>query len=204
MDGRYWWQSHNLSIENDVLSYGSGTGIYLIATLPAIRLAGVAIGQTVGSADPAAVIMNERYAVLSELSGLERRFWRGETRLDRLQQQLDEVRRLITRYPASERLAYATGNLELRLGHIAEADRSLNECLAHPLCARPTRVVALYDLACVAARSGRPDECRTHLEAFLALSPHQRTNVGKDSDFESVKDAPWFKGIVGEATPAPT
>ena len=189
-----------MRIEADVLSWGAGGGIYLIAILPAIRLAGVAVGRWAGAPDPAAAVMTDRYAALAGLSAIETRYRSGETRADLLTRQLEEVRRLAARYPASERIAYAAGNLELRLGLVADAERSLAECLRHPLCTPLTRTIALYDSACVAARCGRPEECRTLLAACLALDPSQRTNICDDPDFESVRNAEWFQQMARDAT----
>ena len=193
LDARYWWQSHSHHIEDDVLSYGSGLKIYLITTLPALRLAGVAIGLAFGARDPAGAIMSERHAVLSALNTLDGKYHDGETRRDRLEAQLSEARRLAERFPDSERVLRVLGNLELRLGCLAEAERSLRRCLNHPLCASPTRAGALYDLACVAAREGRADECRDHLTACLALDKRHREQIGRDPDFDGVKDTEWFK-----------
>jgi hypothetical protein len=193
MDNRFWWQSFNLHIENDSLSFGGGERIYLIAILPALRLAGVALGWNIGLVDPAGAIMFERYTALEELSTLNDRYFLRETDPTRLSQKLDNVIHLCHRYLDNERLLRVRGNLELRLGKLEDARRSLADCIAHPLCANIIRSSALYDLACVEARCYQTDYCHKYLSECLELNGEYRHDIGQDSDFDSVKDLEWFK-----------
>jgi hypothetical protein len=195
-DSRYWWQSWHLKLKGDTLTMGSGAGIYLIYTLPAVRLACVVAGLGAGVVDPGAAFMNARYRVASELEKLEKHFWTHETRPDRLEQQLSHVRQLIATSPPDERLDLYAGNLLLRLGRLQEGEQSLRDCLSRPLCSELSGGAALYDLACVAARTDRPALCRELLEEAIRLLPQQRDQIAADPDFTSVSSTDWFKAML--------
>ena len=64
LDSRGYWESHEHMLNEDgSLSHGWGTKHYLIVFQPAVRLAALAVGRTIGWADPAATLMSERYEV---------------------------------------------------------------------------------------------------------------------------------------------
>lgn len=195
-DTRYWWQSWDLRPGGDTLTIGSGVGVYLIYMLPSLRLASVAAGLRTGMSDPSARFMNGRYRVASELEQLGRQFSSHETRADRLERELSSVLCLMTTLPPDERLYLKAGNLFVRLGRWQEGEDSLRKCLNHPLCSQVTRALALYDLACVAARTGRPNECRDLLEEAIRLIPGHRQGIATDPDFTSVRGEAWFEAML--------
>jgi hypothetical protein len=119
-----------------------------------------------------------------------------ETRPDRLEQQLSHVRQLIATLPPDERLDLCAGSLLLRLSRLEEGEQSLRDCLSRPLCSELSRGVALYDLACVAARTDRPALCRELLEEAIRLLPQQRDQIAADPDFTSVSSTDWLKAML--------
>ena len=51
---------------------------------------------------------------------------------------------------------------------------------------------SLYDLACVEARAGRPDDAIEHLRAALAARPEVREWAAGDSDLDTLRKRPDF------------
>lgn len=57
--------------------------------------------------------------------------------------------------------------------------------------------VGSYNLACVAARRGRADECKEWLDRCNEYGKlPTRTHIENDPDFESVGNEPWFRELV--------
>jgi Tfp pilus assembly protein PilF len=99
---------------------------------------------------------------------------------------------------ADERVMLRLGNLLLRLESYEEAESQLRDAVSHPMSAKEGLAAGHYDLACVAARTGRSAQCRESLEMALALAPLYRREITQDQDFESVRRADWFLAIVQE------
>jgi hypothetical protein len=61
-------------------------------------------------------------------------------------------------------------------------------------------VVAAYNLACIAALQGEPDECRRWLNLCAEKGKlPSRKHMIADSDLESIKGEPWFTDILARA-----
>lgn len=205
-DRRCWWESYRYHLKDDRLTFGSGGNIYLIYMFPALRLALAAIGERYGLVDPAARFMDRRYRAIEILSRVESLTSRADS-TERLEQSLARMEEAPPDLADDERLLNARGNLLLRLGRYVEAGEQLRSCLNSPLCTEETRAGAFYDFACVAARSGQPEECREHLMEALRHGPWYRNQLAKDPDLESVRAEPWFVELLpsskatGAATP---
>lgn len=195
-DSRYWWQCWQLAPGRDTLTVGCGSGIYLIHMLPALRLAAIAAGLRAGIPDPAASFMNSRYRVTSELSSIGRRYGAHEMTPVQQEDALSRALVLTGVCQRDERLDLYAGNLLVWLCRWREAEDRLQSCISHPLCSNDTRAAALYDLACVAARTGRPDNCREWLESAIRLEPRKIEQIATDRDLHSVHQAEWFKALV--------
>jgi len=63
-----------------------------------------------------------------------------------------------------------------------------NEALAE----RPDHPALYYNLACMEALAGRPDDALTHLERAIELRPEFAETAAKDEDFDSIRDDPRF------------
>jgi len=59
---------------------------------------------------------------------------------------------------------------------------------------KPDHPVLLYNLACMEALAGRPDDALTHLERAIELQPEFAETAAKDTDFDSIRDDPRFAG----------
>ncbi len=200
LDPRSWWQSPHLRYERDSLTMGPGPGTDLIVMVPALRLACTAIGVQTQVADPSGTFMAGRDRVTEGLAQRARRFHRGEDLPERLEQERVSVRAFVGTAPPDERLAWRAGNLLLRLGRPWEAEESFQRCVRHRLCSGWIQASALYDLACVAARTERPDRCRELLQQSLRLRPlHQnRQEVAQGPDFASVSNTDWFRALLSQ------
>jgi hypothetical protein len=194
-----WWESSEFRYEEASLTRGFGAGMYLIYMLPSVRLAFVAIGRALRLVDPPSVFMQSRYRVAAELESLDRRFSDRETRVDQLEAQLLPIQNLRSSLPPPERLDQHAGNLLLRLGRLGEAEAVLRCSIDRPLCSGTTRAMALYDLACIAARTGRPVLCRDRLQEAIGLLPRLREGLDTDTDLDLVRQARWFQEF--SATP---
>jgi len=79
-------------------------------------------------------------------------------------------------------------------GKYAEAaDRALGVLEAHP-----EYVAPLYNLACCESLADRPDDAIEHLRRAIDAWEPFRELAAKDSDFDSIRDEPGFKELVGE------
>ena len=56
---------------------------------------------------------------------------------------------------------------------------------------------AMYNLACCESLAGRKDDALRHLRRSIELSERFRSFAKDDTDFESIRDEPAFKEIVG-------
>jgi quercetin dioxygenase-like cupin family protein len=57
---------------------------------------------------------------------------------------------------------------------------------------KPDHPALLYNLACMEARGGRPEDALTHLRQAVELEPKWAAHAAKDADFESIRDDPGF------------
>jgi tetratricopeptide repeat protein len=62
----------------------------------------------------------------------------------------------------------------------------------------PARGMACYNLACVEARVGQPDEAAAALEEAIALNPDLRSNAERDSDLEALRDSGRLVTVLAE------
>ena len=60
----------------------------------------------------------------------------------------------------------------------------------------PGNGLALYNVACMEALLGRPDDALEHLAPALDAAPNLRENARTDEDFVSVRDDPRFQELV--------
>jgi tetratricopeptide (TPR) repeat protein len=194
-DIRGWWETDAFQIEDGSMSVGPGA--YTIYYFPAPRLALIGIGQPYGFGDSAAWFMGAR----TEVSGFPARHrssFESEVPLDadNMEEALAELGGLGDRSPADERIYEWRGYLLLRAGRLAEAQESLLRCLAMENCRGKTRSSALYNIACVYARTGREQDCRTALDEHVKLRPLNKEWTSRDPDFESVRELTWFNSLV--------
>ena len=61
----------------------------------------------------------------------------------------------------------------------------------------PQYPTLLYNLACAEALAGRKEDAIEHLRQSIALAERSREYAKGDSDFDSVRDEPGFKELVG-------
>jgi quercetin dioxygenase-like cupin family protein len=57
---------------------------------------------------------------------------------------------------------------------------------------RPDHAPLLYNLACMEALAGRPEDALAHLQRAVELEPKWADHAAKDPDFDAVRDAPGF------------
>jgi tetratricopeptide (TPR) repeat protein len=200
-DRRSWWESHRYEIRDGTISAGLGEGLYLIYMFPALRLALVAVGHHLGRPDPAGQFMAARCEALERAVAARRR---ADATQDPAQREhiLGELEGPDPSAIRDERVLGAAGLILLFLGRPPEAEARLRRALASPLLDRLQRADALYNLACVLARSGREEECRTSLEEAVSLVPRQRAQLLQDEDFAAVRDRDWFQALAAPP-PAP-
>lgn len=167
---------------------------YLIYFYPAVRLALVSIGKHYKLPDPAGGFMQRRVEsnrIIDDHSTVFRAPLTSDKRL--LGRALRDLQRRVTTVPEDERLWERCGNLLLRLGRLEEAEEALKRSLSLRLCDSELRASALYDLACVYARTGMEEECLAALEDSSQVRPLNKDWMQKDPDLESVRERGWFK-----------
>jgi mannose-6-phosphate isomerase-like protein (cupin superfamily) len=64
--------------------------------------------------------------------------------------------------------------------------------VAEGLAEKPGNARLLYELACIEALAGHPDEAVEHLRAALAAEPQLRDRAAGDSDLDPLRDRPDF------------
>ncbi len=72
---------------------------------------------------------------------------------------------------------------------VADAGRASIEAAEYP--------DAMYNLACCESLAGRKEDALRHLRRSIELSERFRSFARSDSDFESIREEPAFKEIVG-------
>ena len=72
---------------------------------------------------------------------------------------------------------------------VADRGRESIEAAGYPL--------PLYNLACCEALAGRTNDAIEHLRQSIELSEQLRDYATSDSDFDSIRDEPAFKELVG-------
>jgi tetratricopeptide (TPR) repeat protein len=60
---------------------------------------------------------------------------------------------------------------------------------------KPDHPALLYNLACMEARGGRPEDALRHLRRAAELEPKWAVHAAKDSDFASIRNDPGFPSI---------
>lgn len=174
---------------------------FLNYVYPAVRLALIAAGHAMQLPDPAGRLLEERRVVSNLIATYSNAFrdpseesqpWMTE-RLQRAAQAFEDQ---LTRTPRDELLLSWLGDAFLRLGRLNEAEERLSRCLTFTSCGPSTRAAALYNLACVKARQGSSEDCRTFLEESALLRPLNREHSIADPDLESVRHEDWFIDLV--------
>jgi hypothetical protein len=193
-DRRGWWETTNWELKEGTLSRGSG--LYLVYVFPAVRLALTAAGRRYNVIDPASSFMEARSHAAAAINRhrflLEGREYPPES----LERAVAEFEAHCATMPQDERLWHSCGNLLLRLGRVEEARSRLERSLRLPSCEGVSRAVALYDLACVEARSARYDACRDALVECRRIRPLDPDWMGQDPDLQSVRNTPWFQELI--------
>jgi hypothetical protein len=154
-DRRGWWRWEGESLKNGM--FGMGTYRSVVYYFPAVRLASIALTGR----DHVAKLIDLRNQTMALA---EEHRWAFQDAFAGQKAALDDAviafRSQVTKAPDDEFLWSSLGNLELRLGNLREAEVALNQCLDSPSCREDKRAGALYNLACVFARTDRPDACR--------------------------------------------
>jgi hypothetical protein len=78
-------------------------------------------------------------------------------------------------------------------GEHAELRARLEEVIA----ANPQYPMLVYNLACSDSLSGRTAEAIDHLRRAVGASEKFRAHAREDSDFDSIRDEPSFKALIG-------
>lgn len=190
-DRRGWWRWEGRSLKNGM--FGVGSHCSVVYYFPAIRLAMVALTNH----DLASSLIDLRQETMKLLSEHNRAFREPfASQRSFAEAAAAEFRAQVAKAPDDELLFLHLGDLELRLGNLAEAETALNQCLALSTCRAENRAGALYDLACVMARTGRLDVCRNALEEAELLRPSPSQHLTDDPDLEAVRDQQWFRELV--------
>jgi len=200
-DRRGWIES-NHKIDGDAISSWSWS--FLNYVYPAVRLALVAAGQLDGLGDPGGRLLAERREVNNLLSSYSHAFRTAAEEntqqqtwiTERLERAVTAFEDQLMRTPRDELLLSWLGDALLRLSRLDEAGEALNRCMVLSSCGPRTRASALYNLACVKARQGLTEDCRTLLEESERLQPLNREHTVADPDLESVRSAAWFIDLV--------
>ena len=79
-------------------------------------------------------------------------------------------------------------------GEHAELRARLEDLIA----ANPQYPMLVYNLACSESLSGRTADAIDHLRRAVDASEKFRADAKKDSDFDSIRDEPSFKALIGE------
>jgi hypothetical protein len=69
------------------------------------------------------------------------------------------------------------------------------------IAANPQYPMLVYNLACSESLSGRTTDAIDHLRRAISASEKHREDARKDSDFDSIRDEPSFKALIGELPP---
>ncbi len=196
-----WWNRTGLFLDGDSVGFSSSRD--LIYVFPAVRLAHLAVeaADARGRAgDPAARFLAERASVSRLLAEHHAQL---DPRIEMPQEYLERTLTALERIGAAanrdERVRLHRGILLLRLDRLPEAESELQQCLAMPPCAGNSRASTLYNLACVYARTGREDLCRTTLEEALQIWPQLRQFLETDRDFAAVREIAWFQMLSHQA-----
>jgi hypothetical protein len=196
LDSRGYWESdgHKLNADGS-LSHGSGTKHYLVVFQPAVRLAALAVGRTIGWADPAATLMSEQYEVQRLLDEHHYPLHYIEASGETVRSAIEAFNKVVDRMPYNERARDALGNLLVRAGRSSDAKRELALCLELPACVGRLRGGTLYNLACAHAQLGEIEACRHALGEADRLGGLDREWMHNDPDFAKVRDADWFVAL---------
>jgi hypothetical protein len=198
-----WWESTRYEIKDGTISAGLGEGLYLIFMLPALRLALAAVGHHLGRPDPAGQCMRDRYDALQRAVAARRKV-DGNKDVAGREAAPQELEGADPSRIRDERVLGTSGFILLLLGRYAETEERLRRALASPLIDQQHRAGALYNLACVLARTDREEDCRTSLEEAVCLGPWLRPGLLQDEDLLSVRGQGWFQSLAPQPPPAAT
>lgn len=199
LDRRCWWDTQHYELREGRLTVGSG--LYLLYALPAVRLAAVASGVVAGISDPIACLTTLRERAADACGNASVALHRPQEVPERLELHLATLNGLLAGMPSDERLLNNVGVLLLTLRRPAEAEAVLERSLRSPCRSVESQANAHYNLACVAAVTGRIEDCRSRLVQAIELRPTPRDQLAADPDFASVRDLDWFRGLLTSASP---
>jgi tetratricopeptide (TPR) repeat protein len=118
----------------------------------------------------------------------------GLARAGRASEALAPLREALALAPERTDLRETLGRTLLEAGANAEAAVELERALADGLAA-PRRPIALYNLACAYARTGRIDDAFARLEAAYAAGFADRELLDLDPDLEPLRADPRFAAL---------
>jgi len=201
-DRRGWLDTTRFQLKDQSHSFGTST--YFLYVFPAVRLALIAAGKEDNPGDPASQFMKGRIQVNRLLA--EHRLILSADYLadyDRQQAALTAFKRQLEDTPFDERLWQGIGSLFLRVGDVAEAEKTLLYCLSMPSCSQESKANVYYDLACVYARSLKEADCQRMLQMWFQLrhiNQSSRDWLSRDPDLEGMREKAWFQALLeGEA-----
>src|SRR5262245_182373 len=103
--------------------------------------------------------------------------------------------------PDQEKLHAVRGLLLLMEGDLDQGQSSLEKALGSPLCAGAERGRVLYNLACVFARKGEENECRSYLYEAKQHGGFEIARIRENPDLQTVIERTWFNEFFPTATP---
>jgi hypothetical protein len=197
-DRRGWLDTTQFQLKDRSHSFGTST--YFLYVFPAVRLALIAAGKEDDSGDPAAQFMKGRIQVNRLLTEHRRVFSTDyPVGADRQQETLTAFKRQLEDTPFDKRLWQYTGSLFLRIGELAEAEKTLLHCLSMPSCSQESKANVYYDLACVYARLSKEVDCQCMLQNSFQLRPinqFSRDWLLRDPDLEGEREKAWFQVLL--------
>jgi hypothetical protein len=192
LDRRGWWEDENYRWDDDgTIQHGWGVSYHLVVFFPAVRLALWALGRESNWWDPAFSWMEERRRAMllsKQLAPHSRDRW----------SEIRQIEATLREFPDQEMLHAAHGLLLLMEGEANQAQSSLEKALASPLCTGSERGRVLYNLACVCARKGEENECRSRLLEAKQYGGCDVEWMQKDPDLQTVTERTWFQELLTE------
>lgn len=196
LDQRGWWEDENYGWnDNGTIKHGWGLGFCLVIFFPAVRLALCALGCENHWWDPAFSWMEERRR--ARLLSKEIWFKLSEPRLRDPWREISRIEAILHECPDQEMLHAIHGHLLLVEGNLDQAQCSLNSALKSPLSVGDVRGGVLYNLACVYARKGDEEACRSHLLEAGQYKELSIESVRQDPDLQTMLDRTWFQEFLG-------
>ncbi len=196
-DKRGWREDEQHGWKDDgTIKAGMGVSYYLLTFFPAVRLSLCAAGSRCDWYDPGFTWMRERWRatiVAQEVRHNLQYADKAKSRA-RLEAELESS-------PEQPQLHAVLGHLSMLEARFDDALQSLEIALASPLCDNPMRGEVLYNMACAHARMGSEDTCRSRLLEAKQFARIDAKTIEKDSDFDNVRGADWFRALINSDGP---